>query len=65
MFCYDSRKQIYKGFPAVKKFLALLCKFCPFCAYARKKPDSEFAKKLVEAEKNCPACKAYKEVYGG
>jgi rubrerythrin len=48
----------------MKKFLAFICKICPFCAYARKHPDSNFAKKLREAEEDCPACKAYNEIYG-
>ncbi|MEW5819584.1 MAG: hypothetical protein AB1782_05285 [Cyanobacteriota bacterium] len=46
-----------------KKLLAFLCKICPFCIVARKFPETGFAKKLAEAEQDCPACKAYKEVY--
>ena len=46
------------------KTLALLCKLCPFCNVARMFPGSKFAKAMVEAEKNCPACKAYRELYG-
>jgi rubrerythrin len=47
-----------------KQFLAFLCRICPVCNIVRWKPDSGFAKKMIEAEKNCPACKAYHEVYG-
>lgn len=47
-----------------KKILAFLCKICPFCITGRAFPESKFAKKLAEAEKSCPACNAYKELYG-
>ncbi|HOX36355.1 MAG TPA: hypothetical protein PL033_00080 [Candidatus Brocadiia bacterium] len=48
----------------MKKLLALFCRICPFCVLARRYPDSSLAAKLREAEKNCPACKAYAQVYG-
>lgn len=47
----------------MQKFLAFLCRICPFCAYARRRPDSSFAAALRKAEKSCPACKAYYELY--
>ena len=46
------------------KTLALLCKLCPFCNVARMFPSSKYAKMMAKAEKNCPACKAYRELYG-
>jgi len=45
------------------KLLAVCCRICPFCIAARKWPDSALAKKLRQAEKSCPACKAYAQVY--
>jgi rubrerythrin len=47
-----------------KRFLAFLCRVCPACNVARRFPDSNFAKGLAKAEQNCPACRAYKEIYG-
>jgi len=41
------------------KVLAAFCRICPFCIAARQWPDSTYAKKLKEIEKNCPFCKAY------
>jgi hypothetical protein len=41
------------------KVLAAFCRVCPFCIAARKWPNSAYAKKLKEIEKNCPFCKAY------
>jgi len=41
------------------KVLAAFCRVCPFCIAARHWPDSSYAKKLKEIEKNCPFCKAY------
>lgn len=49
--------------PMNKKFLAFLCKICPFCIAARMFPVSGYAKMLKDVEKNCPACKAYAEIY--
>ena len=46
-----------------KRLLALACRVCPFCAVARLVPNSAYARKLRAAEKNCPACRAYCEVY--
>jgi hypothetical protein len=34
------------------------------CNTVRLFPQSRFAKLMIKAEKNCPACKAYREVYG-
>jgi rubrerythrin len=47
-----------------QQILAFICKVCPACNVARRWPNSSFAKRLAQAEKNCPACKAYKQVYG-
>ena len=46
-----------------KRFLVLLSQLCPACNIARRWPNSQFAKKLAQAEKNCPACNAYKELF--
>ena len=62
---FDHRKSNRQELiPMNKQFLAFLCRICPFCCYARKHPDSGFAHKLRAAEQNCPACKAYSELYG-
>ena len=47
------------------QLLALICRCYPVCITARHWPESKFAKMVMEAEKNCPACRAYKVVYGG
>lgn len=44
------------------KFLALLCRVCPFCLIARRFPRSAYARALARVERACPACKAYAEV---
>jgi len=44
-----------------KKFLAFICKICPFCIIARLFPDSFIGKFIRKTEDDCPACKAYKE----
>jgi hypothetical protein len=44
------------------KVLAAFCKVCPFCIAARHCPNSAYAKKLKEIEKNCPFCKAYSKL---
>jgi len=46
------------------RLLAWLCRLCPFCNAARLWPRSGFARKLAEVEKDCPACRAYRQVYG-
>ena len=46
-----------------KRVLSFVCSVCPFCITARAWPKSGFAKKLREAEKNCPACRAYRELH--
>ena len=46
------------------QLFAFLCRICPACNIARRWPDSKFAEMLAKAEKNCPACKAYKQIYG-
>ena len=45
------------------KLLATFCRFCPVCIVARKFPESAFAKKVKELERNCPACRAYRCYY--
>lgn len=47
-----------------QRTLAMICRCCPVCITARCFPDSKFAKKVNELEKDCPACRAYKQVYG-
>ena len=42
-----------------QRFLAGICKICPFCIAGRRWPDSKFGRFLREAEQNCPACRAY------
>jgi rubrerythrin len=46
-----------------KKFLALFSMLCPVCNIVRRFPDSKFAKIMEKREKNCPACKAYNEIF--
>ena len=43
--------------------LAQICRFCPVCIAARHWPESAFAQKVKEMEKNCPACNAYRRYY--
>ncbi len=47
----------------MKRFLAFLCSICPFCIAARHWPQSAYARKLHALEKNCPACRAYRELH--
>ncbi len=47
-----------------KRMLALICIICPLCSVVRRWPNSVFARKFRRYEKNCPACKAYWEIYG-
>ncbi len=47
----------------MKKFLAFICKICPFCILRRKFPKSKFAQIMKKEEKICPFCKAYHELY--
>lgn len=47
-----------------QQILAWVCRLCPACNAARLWPNSAFAKSLAAAEKNCPACRAYRQVYG-
>ena len=44
------------------KILAFICGICPFCILVRKFPESKYAAFMTKAERNCPACKAYKRV---
>ena len=47
------------------KIQAAICKHCPACKQARKNPESFFGRVLniKHHADNCPAWKAYKEVY--
>jgi hypothetical protein len=49
-----------------KKVRATICKHCPACNQARKKPDSMVGKLLHHPwhSNHCPVWKAYNEVYG-
>jgi hypothetical protein len=49
-----------------KKVRATICKHCPACKRARKKPDSVVGKILHHSwhSNHCPVWKAYNEVYG-
>ena len=46
------------------KIKALFCRICPLCTVARIRPEGGFARKLAEAEKNCPFCRAYRQLHG-
>ena len=46
------------------KIKALICRICPLCIVARIRPDGGFARKLAEAEENCPFCRAYRQMHG-
>jgi hypothetical protein len=47
-----------------QRFLALLCRICPFCIAARRWPDSAYARTLTRLERDCPACRAYARLKG-
>ncbi len=49
----------------LKRVSASVCKHCPACNHARKRPDSLVGKILhhTSHSENCPIWKAYKEVY--
>jgi hypothetical protein len=50
--------------PTLKtRLLAMACSCCPFCIARRVWPDSAYGRFMAEAEKNCPACKAYALVH--
>ncbi|MFH1562735.1 MAG: hypothetical protein ABIF11_04860 [Nitrospirota bacterium] len=46
----------------LKKMLAFVSMICPVCNLARRFPESKFAGMIEKERKNCPACKAYKEL---
>lgn len=48
----------------LKKFMAKRCDNCPLCNYARKKPDTLFAKIMKLHGKFCPFWKAWEKNYG-
>lgn len=41
---------------------AFICRICPVCIVARRRPDSAFARKVAEMEKDCPFCRAYRRL---
>jgi len=41
------------------KFLAAICRICPFCIARRKWPDSAYGRFMKKAEAVCPFCRAY------
>ncbi|MBU0567510.1 hypothetical protein KJ693_02065 [bacterium] len=47
----------------LKKVLAFASLICPVCNIARIFPGSKFARMMQQREENCPACKAYQEVF--
>lgn len=47
-----------------KRLLAFFSILCPICNFIRRNPNSKFAQMMQKREKLCPACKAYKEIYG-
>ncbi|MCX7011665.1 MAG: hypothetical protein NTW86_03705 [Candidatus Sumerlaeota bacterium] len=49
----------------MKRILALVCAICPFCIAKRQWPDSAYARKMNELEKDCPCCRAYRECKAG
>ena len=50
-----------------KRIRAKICKHCPACKHARKKPESRVGRILHHPlhSSNCPAWKAYNELYPG
>lgn len=49
----------------VKNGMADFCKdFCPACKSARANEEGIAYKVVVKVEDRCPACRAYKDVYG-
>ncbi len=48
----------------ITKILGNHCNNCPFCNYARKKPDTAFGKIMDWHGNWCPAWKAQKSIYG-
>jgi hypothetical protein len=49
-----------------KRMKASVCKHCPACNHARRKPESIIGRVLHHPfhSKHCPVWKAYQEVYG-
>ncbi len=45
------------------KLLAFGCAICPFCAAAKKWPDSFYARTMRAFDKLCPWCKAHKRLH--
>ena len=41
---------------------AWVCRLCPFCIIARRRPQSSFAQWLASVETNCVCCRAYRKV---
>lgn len=47
-----------------KKLMAMGCRRCPLCWYARKHPKNWFGRFMLWHGKWCPVWKAYEEFYG-
>jgi len=44
------------------KLLAFVCYICPLCIFARRYPDSRFARCIKKLGKICPFCIAYNKL---
>ena len=44
------------------KIKAFVCRVCFMCVIARKWPDSGFAQWLRKVEKDCPCCRAFRQL---
>ena len=43
----------------MERFLAAICRICPFCMARRKWPDSPYGRFMRKIEAACPFCRAY------
>jgi len=43
----------------MERFLAAICRICPFCIARRRWPDSAYGRFMRQIEANCPFCRAY------
>jgi len=41
------------------RFLAMVCRLCPFCIARRKWPKSPYGRFMAKIESGCPFCRAY------
>ncbi len=46
------------------RILAFICQICPLCICARRWPGSWAAKAVGRLETSCPACRAYRKLFG-